>query len=126
MKNRTRIIICGGRDFSDQVLFEQSLSKILCQYKDIELISGHAKGADTFAEQYAIQHKVPISVFKPDWKKYGRAAGPIRNKEMLDYALVNNPVVIAFWDGNSKGTANMINQAKKAGAECHVIYYRTM
>ena len=70
----------------------------------MKFVSGGAKGADSFGEEYAAAHDVKVTVFKPDWKKYGKAAGPIRNKDMLDYASEDNPVVIAFWDGKSKGT----------------------
>ena len=56
--------------------------------------------------------------------KYGKAAVPIRNKEMLKYALKEKPVIIAFWDGKSRGTKNMLKQAKLAGAVCHIVHYR--
>ena len=66
---------------------------------------------------------VPIMVIPADWKKHGRAAGPIRNRAMLDYAKKETPVVAAFWDGKSKGTGNMLKQAKAAGAECNIFFY---
>ena len=62
-----------------------------------------------------------VSVFKPDWEKYGRGAGPVRNKEMYKYALEDEPMVIAFWDGESKGTKSMIDIATKDGAKVHVV-----
>ena len=62
-------------------------------------------------------------MFKPEWKRYGRAAGPIRNKEMLKYAEEETPIVVAFWDGTSRGTKNMISVAQNDGAEVHVISY---
>lgn len=90
-------------------------------YDNPEIISGHASGADTLAERYAEDHGIPYIIFKPDWKRYGRGAGPIRNKAMIDYASEDNPVVIAFWNGESKGTRNMIDQGRKRGAIIHVI-----
>lgn len=119
----TRIIICGGRDFNDRNLFYETMDSLIGKFEEIELVSGHAKGADSFAEAYAKERNIPITVFKPDWKKYGRGAGPIRNREMLQYAIEEKPVVMAFWDGKSKGTKNMLDQAKKAGAECLITYY---
>ena len=118
-----RIIICGSRDFDNKPLCFDTLDKILPLYGETEIISGHAKGADIFGEEYAQMHSIKLSVFKPDWAKYGRGAGPIRNREMLKYASGRTPVIIAFWDGKSKGTKNMIDQANKAGAVVHVIGY---
>lgn len=120
---KTRIIVCGGRDFADEDLFIKSMDEILPQYEDVEIVSGHAKGADTFGERYAEAHGIPVAIFKADWKKYGRGAGPVRNKEMLEYAKQESPVIIAFWDGKSKGTKNMIDQGTKANAKVHVVRY---
>lgn len=119
----TRLIICGGRDFSDYDLFTEKLNRLMAYYENILIISGHASGADTFAEQYAGEHNIPIKVFRAEWKKYGRAAGPIRNRSMLEFAKEGTPVVAAFWDGKSRGTGNMINMAKTAGVECHIYNY---
>jgi len=119
---KTRIIVCGCRDFSDEALFARTVDEILPQYENIELISGHAKGADTFCETYAATHNIPVTIFKPDWKKYGRGAGPVRNREMLAYAVQETPILLAFWDGKSRGTNHMISLAKQFGAKCHVIY----
>lgn len=63
-------------------------------------------------------------MFPADWDKYGRAAGPIRNKQMLEYILEENPIVAAFWDGKSRGTKNMIDQASKADVECKIFMYK--
>lgn len=121
---KTRVIICGGRDFSDRNFCFSQLRQLLASYENIEIVSGHAKGADTFGEEYAEENGLKVSVFKPDWKLYGRAAGPIRNRQMLEYAEEENPVVIAFWNGKSKGTENMIRQSERAGAEVHIVSYK--
>jgi len=70
---------------------------------------GGAKGADTLASIYAKEHNIPIIVYKPNWKKYGRSAGIIRNKDIVNYC----DKLVAFWDGKSKGTLNSINLSKK-------------
>ena len=119
----TRLIICGGRDFRDYDLFRSRLDRLTAYYENIRIISGHARGVDTFAERYAAEKGIPISIFPAEWAKYGKAAGPIRNRAMLDFAKEETPVVAAFWDGKSRGTANMIKLAKTAGAECHVFLY---
>ncbi len=119
----TRIIVCGGTDFSDYEFFRASLEKLFEDYEDIRIVSGHAKGADTFAEKYAADNQIPIRVFPAEWEKYGRAAGPIRNRTMLDYAKEETPVVVAFWDGRSPGTGNMLKEAMAADVECHIFNY---
>ena len=119
----TRLIVCGGVDFNDYCFFKDQMDRLIAYYENIRLVSGHARGADTFAEQYAAETGIPIRVFPAEWKKYGKAAGPIRNRAMLDYAKEETPVVAAFWDGQSRGTGNMLKQAKAAGAECHIFSY---
>lgn len=117
----TRVIVCGGRDFNDRELCFASLDRFLPE--ECEIVSGNAKGADSFGEEYAAEHSIRLAVFKPDWGKYGRAAGPVRNRQMLEYALEKKAMVIAFWDGRSRGTKNMIDQARKAGAEVNIVGY---
>ena len=100
-----KISIIGSRSFFDYTMLEKILNK---EKIDI-LVSGGARGADSLGEQYAKNNNIPTLIFKPDWKKFGRAAGFIRNKDIID----NSDKVIAFWDGKSKGTLNSINLAKK-------------
>ena len=119
----TRMIVCGGKDFKDYGYFEKEMDSLIQNHNHIELVSGHAKGADTFAEIFAGKNAIPIKVFPPDWKKYGKAAGPIRNREMLTYASEARPVVVAFWNGKSRGIGNMLKQANEAGVECHIFMY---
>lgn len=76
--------------------------------KDV-IISGGARGADLLAERFAMQYSIPTEIFLPDWAKYGKKAGLIRNKEIISSA----DQVIAFWDGESNGTRSSINIAKK-------------
>lgn len=121
-----RVIVCGGRDFNDKILCFETLEKMLSEYtsESVEIVSGHARGADTFGEEYAKMHGIRLSIFKADWKLYGKSAGPVRNSQMLKYASEETPVVIAFWNGASKGTKNMIEQSRAAGATVHVIMYK--
>ena len=71
----TRVIICGGRDFNNKELCFKMLGKYLSGIDNLEIISGHAKGADTLAEEYASAHNLAVCLFKPDWNKYGKSAG---------------------------------------------------
>ena len=121
-----RMIVCGGSNFNDYSLLESSLNRVLSEYSNdiIEIISGHAKGADSLGERYALEKGLKCTIFKAEWSKYGRAAGPIRNSQMLEYAQQKNPTVIAFWDGKSHGTKDTITKAKKLNIACEVIMYK--
>ena len=82
-----------------------------CPWKITEIVSGTALGADSLGEVYAYHNNIPVKKFKPVWSKYGRKAGPIRNAEMANYA----DACIVIWDGESRGSDNMIKQAKAHG-----------
>lgn len=84
-----------------------------------KLITGGARGVDSTAIDYAIVNWMPFQEFIADWDNHGRAAGPIRNKKMLDEGRPD--VVVAF--PGDKGTANMIKQAKKAGVPVIEVEY---
>jgi hypothetical protein len=74
-------------------------------------------------ESYANTHGIQITKFPPNWTKYGKAAGPIRNKQMAEYACLHNGGLIVIWDGISIGTKNMIDEATKLGLSIYV--YKT-
>jgi len=129
-----RIIIAGGRDFDDKCLLENNLTEwildVYLQFNNtdgkavLEFISGKARGADSLGEEFAREHGYRVKEFPADWNKYGRAAGPIRNKQMAEYAAqADKGVLFAFWDGKSPGTKNMINTAKKLGLDVHIVRY---
>ncbi len=102
-----KIAVIGSRGFNNVPLLEQKLD--VFKSKIVELISGGAIGADRYAEAWAYANNVPIKVFKPDWKKYGKAAGIKRNKQIIESC----DYCIAFWDGKSKGTASSIKFCKQ-------------
>ena len=88
--------------------------------KNIEIVSGcNCKGADKLGIQYAIEKGFNLIKFTAEWNKFGKAAGPIRNKEMAVFA----DVLIAFWDGRSRGTQNMIRLANKKGLRIKVVVF---
>lgn len=118
---KTRVIVCGSRNFTDKETCFKVLDQLFGESPNAEIISGHAKGADQFAEEYAVLHGIPVKVFPPDWKRYGRGAGPIRNREMLACAKEKTPLVVAFWDGKSSGTRNMLELAKAEGVEIRIV-----
>lgn len=119
----TRMIVAGGREFTDKAFFMQKMDEMLAKYENIEIVSGHACGADSMAESYAKFHGLSLKIMPAEWKKFGSAAGSIRNKQMLDYAVENEPVWVAFWDGQSKGTKDMIFKAQKANVDVNIFMY---
>ena len=119
----TRIIVAGGRTFFDYGLLKECLDEILPMHENVELVSGHANGADTLGEQYAKEHGLPCSLFPAEWSKYGSCAGFIRNSQMLEYAAKEKPLVVAFWNGESYGTKDTIDKAKEMGITCYVFGY---
>jgi hypothetical protein len=113
-----KVIIAGGREFSNEELLTSKCDEILTD-RNCEIVSGGARGADRLGEFYAIERNLPISRFPADWGTYGKRAGFLRNAEMADYA----DELIAFWDGQSKGTKHMIDLANQKGLVVHVIHY---
>jgi len=114
-----KVIIAGGRDFMDFELLCSSCKDILENKNVEEIVSGCAKGADRTGEKYAELNKIPIKKFPAEWDKYGKAAGYRRNKDMAEYA----DALIAFWNGESKGTKHMIDLARANKLEVHIIKY---
>lgn len=118
-----KVIIAGGRSFKDYQLLKLECDKILSQKKlteEIQIVSGGADGADKLGEQYAKQRGYIVKRFEAEWGIYDKAAGPIRNKQMADYA----DAAIIFWNNFSKGAANMILQCQIKNIPYRVIKYR--
>ena len=125
-----RIIIAGSRDFNDYELLKKSAIEIITKKTMLpdltRIISGGARGADTLGERFANEMGLEISRFIPDWDGLGKRAGYVRNAEMAKFAVEdgNYGVLIAFWDGQSRGTKHMIDLAKRYGLEVHVVNYK--
>ena len=83
-----------------------------------EIVSGGARGVDTCAANYARDMGLKLTVFRPDYDRFGRSAPIIRNREIVDYA----DSVLAFWNGESRGTLFVIEYCKKTNTPCRVIY----
>ena len=126
MNNMTRIIIAGSREFNDYEKMLKTLDELgvhlMNTIDPIEIISGHANGADKLGERFAKAYGYPLVVFPAEWDKYGKAAGPIRNEQMAKYAAeADRGILIAFPIDESRGTRNMIKLAKQYGLEVDVI-----
>jgi predicted Rossmann fold nucleotide-binding protein DprA/Smf involved in DNA uptake len=113
-----RIAIVGSRNIKDYDFVNSCFNKILTDenIEDYEIVSGGADGVDSIAREIAINNKKTITEFFPDWKKYGKSAGFVRNKYIVESA----DILIAIWDGESKGTKNSINTAMKLNKKIFV------
>lgn len=125
MSKKFKLIVAGTRSFNDYELLRSVITQLFmkrhCWIIDWneEIVSGGAPGADTLAVRYATEADIPFKVFPADWKKYGRSAGPRRNRQMAEYA----DAAIVFWDGKSRGTQNMIQQMRELGKAVEVVIY---
>ena len=109
-----KVIVCGGRDFTDYQFLHDTLKTVqLSRGKFTLIVHGNAKGADTLADFYGGRNHIATKRYIAEWKKYGLGAGPIRNMQMLREEKPD--LVIAFKGG--AGTADMIRQAKMVGVE---------
>ena len=112
-----KLLIVGSRSFTD---YERMENEIFRQYSVDQIdavISGGAKGADSLARLFAINHEIQFIEHLPDWNRLGKKAGILRNMTMVDEA----DEVIAFWDGESRGTAFTIQYAKEKQKPLYVV-----
>lgn len=112
-----RVLVCGGRDYgnkeSEKLHLLAELAALNAKRRISLIIEGGAPGADAGARIFGEITGVPVKTFKAWWQKYGRRAGPIRNKQMLDEGKPD--LVVAFPGG--AGTADMVRQARAAGVD---------
>lgn len=100
-----KIIIAGSRAFTDYPRLKEEIDKVSQDITITEVVSGTARGADLLGERWAKENGIQVKRFPADWEKLGKYAGIARNNEMAVYA----DGLVAFWDGVSKGTENMID-----------------
>ena len=106
-----KVAVIGSRN-----LTVNNLEKYLPQ-GTTEIVSGGARGIDSCAKNYANTNGIPLKEFLPNYDEFGRSAPLLRNLEIIDYA----DIVLAFWDGKSRGTKFVIDTCKKKNIECYVI-----
>lgn len=126
-------VICGSRTLKQ--LSENQVIKVLnditelCEKEEfdvVEVVSGNAKGADKIGEIWAKENGIDLVIMQANWDKYGKFAGYKRNEKMIHYASnirYTSPVVIALWDGSSKGTKHTIDIAKRLDVPYYIISY---
>lgn len=106
-----RVLVYGGRDFAKQNLGFRALDQLHAEFGFTLVIDGMARGADTIGYNWAQKEELPSERYPAQWDKYGRSAGPIRNKQMLDEGKPD--IAVAFPGGT--GTSNMTKQLLEAG-----------
>jgi hypothetical protein len=119
-----KIIIAGSRSCTEYETVRQAIiqSRAWKMYgKEIEIISGTAKGVDQLGEEFARRNDLLVHRFQADWDAHGKAAGHIRNRAMGDFAKEHEGALIAIWDGKSRGTKGMIDYAKQIGLDVFVL-----
>jgi hypothetical protein len=112
-----KLAIIGSRDFGDYKLLCETLSPYLPKINLV--VSGGARGADKLGERWAKENNIQTLIFYANWDKHGKAAGFIRNEDIIK----NCDCVIAFWDGKSKGTSHSLSLAKKFGKPTKIINF---
>ena len=113
-----KVIIAGSRTITDMAILVQAISD--SGFAITEVVSGGASGVDTLGEQWADENGVGVRLFRADWDRHGKAAGPIRNCQMAGYA----DALITLWDGKSRGTQDMIYQARLKGLKVFGVVVR--
>jgi len=120
-----RVLVCGSRTFSDVIIcsmLDGIADRMLNAKSALVIITGMARGADTIAVDWANANGITLHEYPADWERHGRRAGYLRNVEMLERG--NPDLVLAFVDKPliaSKGTAMMVNLARRAGVKTYVV-----
>ena len=118
-----KLIIAGGRGFTDSKKMHTALDLLANhgELKDyaVSIVTGMARGADMLAHEFALAFNVKRYEFPADWNQYGKRAGFIRNKQMGDFA----DGLLAFWDGQSRGTKQMIEYMQSLKKPTYIIRY---
>jgi hypothetical protein len=112
-----KLLVCGGRDFNDRALLDRTLDELHQRTPVSLLIHGGARGADAMAGDWAIAKGIETAVYRPDWRRFGPRAGPLRNHCMLDEGKPD--LVVAFPGG--RGTADMIQRARDSGVPALIV-----
>lgn len=99
-----KVIIAGSRNVNDYKLVTEAMNR--CNFDVTEVVCGMATGIDRLGETWAIANNKPVKEMPADWSKHGKAAGPIRNRQMAEYC----DAAVVIWDGVSPGTRNMIDE----------------
>jgi hypothetical protein len=109
-----KTIIAGSRGINDYLKIKEAIAK--SGITITEVVSGGARGVDQLGERYAKENNIPIKQFIPNWNKHGKAAGFLRNAEMVEYA----EAAIIVWDGKSRGSKHTYDLSLQKGLTTHL------
>ena len=118
-----KLMICGSRTLDNPAYVWTALSHLQKHMPDLDIsqiVSGTCYGPDQNGEDWAYERNIPCSYFPADWNRYGKSAGYRRNVTMVEYS----DIVIAIWDGVSKGTLHSINLARSKNVPVWVFEFR--
>lgn len=114
----SRVAVVGSRGFSDYSFFAEKLEQIISNLENVEFVSGGCKsGGDALIAKYCKEHNYKLTEHLPDWENLGKKAGFVRNKLIVDDCTH----LIAYFDGQSKGTENSINMARKQNKQIRIV-----
>lgn len=113
-----KVAVIGSRSFVDSDILTERLDAFHAISPITLVISGGARGADSLAEAWAKKKGIATKIFYPDWEKHGKRAGFLRNQDICEEA----DHIIAFWDGESKGTKHSLNLSKNLGKQVTINY----
>lgn len=114
-----KIAIVGSRGFTDYEMLSSFILSSVSLNDITAVVSGGAAGADSLGERFAEQHGISKIIHRPDWKRHGKAAGFIRNDDIIRDA----DVVFVFWDGISRGTSDSIRKSYKYNKKIFIKRY---
>lgn len=114
-----RFIVCGSRTWKDEQAVKETICSLVTHHGDVTIVHGGCPtGADSFASKHARSRGAKEEPYYANWNKYGNSAGPIRNEHMAKLGAVE---CIAFWDGESRGTLDMIRAAVRNGIRVRIL-----
>lgn len=117
-----KLAIIGGRDFTDYALLECMVHSHFTHLGELgvtEIVSGGAKGADSLGARFARENGIKLTEHLPDWDRYGKRAGFVRNELIVKDA----DTVLVFWNGESRGTGNSLSIAKRLKKTTIIVYF---
>jgi hypothetical protein len=115
-----RTIIAGSRTITNPAMLEAAIVASGWRAEIEQVVCGEARGADSLGRDWALANGIPVVSYPADWETHKRAAGPIRNAEMAN----NADALLLLWDGQSRGSANMLQIAENKGLRVYVYTVR--
>ncbi len=115
-----KVIIAGSRSFRDRKLLASVMDEYVNGVNNVIVLSGGALGADRLGEDWAYSRRLTYQIYHPDWEAHGKAAGPLRNREMARDATD----CVVFWDGKSLGTKSMIEIARQKKLKLKMVRFK--